>query len=298
MEKSLRSSAKQKEIARKNFIISNSINVDFVKLKKSYKIRYLILILIAVSFTAVIASDSKSREQNIIRLVAGQKYYPYYAEDLPQKGFISQIILESFKAANYVLKTEYIPWARALKMVKQGNRDGIFAIWYRKEREEWGAFSDPFYSNERVLLKLKKTKFQYSTLGDLKNLNVGVVRGYSNPELFTKNTTLVIDESADNIQNLLKLNKKRVDLIIIDQMVAEYLLHNNNDLGRDKYEWFGEPIEIISQHIAFSKKTKNYQIKLKAFNKGLKIIKANGIYENILKKSGLFKRTNIEVDID
>jgi len=229
-----------------------------------------------------------SNAEKEVRLVAGEHYPPYYSEKLPGKGFISQLITESFTASGYSVEVDYVPWARAIKSVKTGEYDGIFSIWYRKDRESWGAFSDPFFSNEIVLLKKKTLALEYESIQDLKGLSVGVIRGYSNPKLFRDAEYFTKEETSDSEHNLIKLERGRVDLILIDKMVGEYLMQAKKTLNREDYEWVGEPLEVTPQHIAFSKQVADYEAKRAAFNKGLKIIKENGVLDRILKESELF----------
>ncbi len=233
------------------------------------------LIIPLFSFTAVAEND--------IYLVAGQNYYPFYAEDLENGGVITQIITEAFQRVKYKVKIEYIPWARAVHEAKTGKRDGIFSIWYRKERETWVAFSDPLFLSKTMFLKRKEDPIKYKTFEDLKPYFIGVVRGYSYPKSFQEATYLKKIDAADNVNNLKLLAYKRIDLVLIEQMVGNYLKKTLPYLKNVELEWVGSPVGILPQHLGFSKKNKNYKKNLNAFNKGLRKIKADGTFKKIIE---------------
>ena len=219
---------------------------------------------------------------NKISLVAGQNYYPYYAEDLENGGVITQIITEAFRREKYQINVRFIPWARAVHEVKTGKRDGIYGIWYRKEREEWIVYSDPLFLSKTMFLKRKENPISFKKLEDFGPHTIGIVRGYSYPKSFQEATYLRTIPAADNLSNMKLLTYKRIDLILIEQGVGSYLMNTLPELKNEKLEWLEPPLEVLPHHIGFSKKDKNHQRNLEAFNKGLGEIKADGTMRKII----------------
>jgi polar amino acid transport system substrate-binding protein len=68
-------------------------------------------------------------------LLVSSEYPRYFSENLPDFGFITAIVVEAYKRAGYKTDIQFRPWARALKAAKEGPSDGMFALWYRRERE-------------------------------------------------------------------------------------------------------------------------------------------------------------------
>ena len=221
----------------------------------------------------------------VVRLAAGQNYYPYYAEDLEDGGFITKVIVSAFNKMGYRVEVEFVPWARATHLVKTGAADGIYSIWFRKDRESWVAFSDPLYSNITMILKRKETSVVYKTLLDLTPYTIGIVRGYSYTERFNNATYLNKIYVTDNLQNIKLLKLKRLDLILIDQMVGSYLIHSEPELAGVEFEWLEPPLESLQIHVGFSKKVKDYLSLVNTFNEGLMKIKADGTYDAIVNKA-------------
>ena len=231
------------------------------------KPKYFLLILCIVFVCAIKAYP----EEKTVRL-AGCEYPPYYGTSLQNNGFITEIITEAFKRKGYKVHVDFLPWKRALKLAKMGKYDGIYTIWYRKEREQWFAYSDPFPPNEIGFYKRREDTIPFATLEDLKPYIIGIVRGYTNPPKLEKAEYLIKEEVPTDVMNLTKLYHGRIDLALIDKTLAQYLIKTRFPEYADRIEWMGPPLELLYQHIGFSRKKEHYQKIVSDFNKGLQEI--------------------------
>ena len=83
-----------------------------------------------------------------------------------------------------------------------------------------------------------------------------------------------------------KLFKGRIDFIFIDKYVAKHIIVTKYPHYLDELEFMEPPLEIKPLYIAFSKKAKDYDSKLKAFNSGLKKLEKDGSLTKIMEKHG------------
>jgi polar amino acid transport system substrate-binding protein len=244
------------------------------------KLTTLFILLSLLSYTSQgIAVEKQVR-------LASSEYPPYFGENLKNNGFISEIIVEAFKEANYQVEVEFFPWARGLELTKRGKYDGMLALWYRKEREQWFVYSAPLPPNEIVFYKRKKDKITFNTYQDLKPYSIGIVRGYANPPDFEKSDFLEKQEVTSDEQNLRKLFLKRIDLALIDRLLAKNIIDTKFPEYAEELEWMSPPLKIDIQYLVISKKAKNYRIKLDDFNSGLKQLSEKGMIEKIMAKHG------------
>jgi len=218
--------------------------------------------------------------------LASCEWPPYYGKDLKNHGFITEIIVQAFRKSGYEVHVDFLPWARALKLTKAAKYDGIFTMWYRKDREEWVLFSDPLPPNLVGFYKRKGDDISFSTLEDLRPYTVGIVRGYHNPPEFKKASYIRKEEATTDEQNLRKLAMKRVDLALTDRLVARYIIETKLPDHADTLEWLEPPLETVTQHVGFPKKAVGHRKICEDFNRGLKLAWEDGTVRKMMDKHG------------
>ena len=243
--------------------------------------------LIAVLLSAVlltgIFTDSAAAESSVS--LAATEFPPYYGKSLPDQGFISEIIRDAFESVGYRVAISFLPWKRALVLAKSGEYDGIYCGWFRTEREQWFAFSDPLPPNVLGFYSLKRRNIHFDSLDQLHPYTIGVVNAYSYPAAFEKGHFHVEAVSEDRL-NILKLFAGRIDLVLIDKIMGQYLIRTYYPHDIDKFEWHEPPLQVENQYLMFSKKAAEYQQKLADFNRGLQQIRESGRIDAIIAKHG------------
>jgi polar amino acid transport system substrate-binding protein len=242
--------------------------------------RHLIAFVVAlvISYSATFAAERKLE-------IAATEWPPFYGKDLENNGFMTEIILEAFKRVGYEVSVKFLPWKRALKGTKSGKHDGLYSVYYRKEREEWFVYSAPLPANEWGFFKHKDADISFETFEDLKPYTIGVVRGYVVPPGFDE-AELKTALANDDEQNLRKLHKRRLDLVLTDKIVAKYIMKTKIPDAISDLEWLDPPVSTEIQYLVFSKQSPDYETNLSAFNKGLAEIEADGTLRAIMAKHG------------
>ena len=217
--------------------------------------------------------------------LAATEYPPFYGADLEGNGFMTELIIEAFARVDYDVTVKFLPWKRALEGTKAGKHDGLFTVWYRAEREEWFVFSDPLPANEIGFYKRKDRDISYRDYDDLKPYSIGVVRGYASPPGFDE-AGLKTSLANDDEQNLKKLQKGRVDLVLSDKIVGKFQIDTYLSPGDGELEWLEPPLTVDIQYLVISKEVANYDTTLADFNRGLAEIDADGTLKTIMAKHG------------
>ncbi len=227
--------------------------------------------------------SSVARAERTINLGATE-FPPYYSENLPNGGPLTKIVTAVYGLMGYRVIIGFYPWARALQMGKTGAVDGLLGVWHTPEREKWFLFSSPLPGNAVVIYKRKETPIKaFTAFNALKAYRVGIVRGYALPPGFNE-AGLQTEEVTTDIQNLMMLKEKRVDLILIDKGVAKYLLRTCFRDSSGIFEMLQPPLEYEPLYLVISRKTTDAAQKIKDFNTGFLALekegKINAIREN------------------
>ncbi len=218
--------------------------------------------------------------------IATTEYPPYYGKDLENGGFMTEIVVEALKRAGYDAEIKFLPWMRAMEGIKAGKHDGLYTVWYRKEREAWFVYSDPIApANEVGFYKHKNKDISFKTIEDLKPYTVGVTRGYALPPGFDQASLKISWEKNDEV-SLRKLHKGRVDLVLADKILGKFIIDTKIPESVPDLVWLDPPVLVESQHLVFSKKAGNFAMKLADFNRGLAEIEADGTLSAIVARHG------------
>lgn len=267
------------------------------------RVRFIWMMVVTVLFltTNVVASEKK------VTLATGE-WEPYVGSEMANYGFASEIVAEAFRKAGYELELQFYQWDEAVKLAEAGRVDGFFPAYYAKTREESFVFSDSFAESPVGLFKKSSLPTgppvtykvggrhitysvdpridQTEALKGLKKFKIGVVKSYVNTPEFDAADFLMKEEALSDEANLKKLFRDEVQLIFIDKYVANNLIAKKFPWYLNEFELMEPPLEIKALYIAFSKKTKDHNQKLKAFNTGLSLMEKDGMLKQIKARYG------------
>lgn len=237
-------------------------------------------------FTLTFLNQALSAEKRAV-VLATMNWEPYYGQNLPNDGFFTAICRTAFQRAGYEFNVTFVPWARAVEGAKDGTYDGVMGGYYTEERTQHFLYTDVVTESEEILLSLKSSKIPFSSLRDLAPYRIGGIRGGAIEAQWKATGYLTVEEVSTYVQNLEKLRENRIDAIIGDRMMWQYLLNTKHHEFRDLVEEIGPIIQATPLYLLISKKTPNHTTVVTDFNRALKEIKTDGSYEKIIKQYGL-----------
>lgn len=222
---------------------------------------------------------------NTISIASGE-FVPYTSKTIMQQGFVNHVVTEAFKQEGYVAEFDYLPWKRTYLMTKKGKFPA--ASYYNKaqKHEKDFYFSDPLITTSIVFFFLKGTTIQgWNQLSDLKPYRIGATHEYTYTKEFWalgKSGELQIDVANSDTLNLKKLIRKRIDLFPME-LVAGYELLRKEFQPSTIHTIDALPKALKTNFgvLLFSKKHPDSKKWIPIFNRGLKKIRDNGLYEKM-----------------
>ncbi len=177
-----------------------------------------------------------------------------------------------------------MPFSRILIEMEHGSLDCMFGIFNTSDRGVYMDFTAvPVRVTTLVFFENIKSNIHFKTINDLKGLTIGVVRGFKVSPAFDEAAELGLFnvEFVNKVeQNFQKLSFGRLDLVLGNQHVAEYLI---NRLNISNVRQLRTPLSAQPAYIAFSK-VKDLSHLVPLFDREVKKLKLDGSYQAIIDK--------------
>jgi polar amino acid transport system substrate-binding protein len=196
-------------------------------------------------------------------------------------GYANDVVVAAFKAVAVDVELRVMPYARCKRMVMYGDIAACFSMSASPDFKEIIAFSERpifscyagyFYNLNKPPRVPRQQDLPARTL-------VGTVIGYEYPPAFERLVAkgiIVIERSPSEEINLKKLAFGRIDLALLnynEMKSADYLLTKAGVNGKVKVTFRSG---ILDSYIGFSRRHPDGPWALREFNKGYRLIIANG----------------------
>lgn len=212
---------------------------------------------------------------------------PYYGDELPRKGFYTAIVQAAFDAAGIDTRVEFMPWARAMKEVAEGDRDVLMGAWYNEERAQTYLYSDPVFPNVVALVARKELGIEsFDSLRELTDYEIGVGRGFANGEAFDSADYLNKIPADNQILNVRKLFAGRLDMIAMTVSRFRYIAEQEG-FDTDEVVFLSPALAVKPLYIMAPHKFTYSRPLLEVFNQGLAEIRERGEIDRIFEEMGL-----------
>lgn len=238
------------------------------------------LIALGILLTVVPGAHARSL------VMCSVNWAPYYGEDLPRQGFFTDLTRAAFRAVDYDVDMQFMPWARAMLEVEQGDRDILLGAYYTDERAETYLYSDEIYSTRVGLVARKDLGIrEFDSLRDLTEYEIGYGRGWATTDEFDNADYLNKQAADSNVLNVRKLYKGRIDMIAMGfdrfQSIAK-----EEGLDPDEVVFLEPVLKESGLFILASPELDEREQVIADFNAGLRTIRENGTYDQILRDMG------------
>lgn len=201
---------------------------------------------------------------------------PYVDSNEIDHGYIAHIIKMAFAYERVDVKIHYRPWTRGVKETTRGNFDGIFPTYKSKKRLKQFIYSDIIdYSVIGHVARIEDELKIQKSKDDLSKFRFGLVSGYSNTRKIDNNVNLQKDFALSDENNIDKLCKGRVDIIVIDLNVFKKIYNQDKFKNCPQLKPILRPLENKALYLSFNKNDKNSKELRDKFNKGLNQVKKN-----------------------
>lgn len=237
------------------------------------------------------------------------EWEPYVGANMLGKGFTAEIVRQALVKAGYSVVIEFHAWDKAMAIAARGDADGVFPAYKEKSREMNFIFSNPFAESPLGLCRRKYFRTQSPTgisektgvniqfttdpridetqaLKELSKYSFGIVKGYANTPVFDAANFLTKKVAKSDTDNIAWLLRGQVDLIVIDRYVARNIMVKKYPWHSDKVEFMYPPLSVKKLYLAVSKKSGNPEKLVRDFNAGLRILKEDGIVDQLKHQYG------------
>lgn len=241
-------------------------------------------LILLIFFISIFSIFSEAEEP--VLLVTGN-WPPYSGKSAKNFGIYSEAALIAFKKMNIPMKFEFYPWSRCEEILAKGNAFASYPYVKTEKRLLSYSFTVPlnnahnvfFYYNNPAFNSFKNKDFK-----DLKQYQIGTVRGYYYVDLFKKYDLNTFSSNNDEeALNLLKA--RRIELYSNDLIVGLYLINKYFPNEKQKFKYFfAKQYTKKPLHYMVSKKYNNSYKIFKQFNRTLIKMKRNGEINRIIKK--------------
>lgn len=237
--------------------------------------------LSAVFFSSVAVTVSNARE---IKMVTTQ-WAPFYSDQLPRGGPVTEIVVEAFKRSGHQATVEYLPWSRALKKVTENQADLVLGAYYTEARSKVFSYSAPIMMVNVGLVANSSIGIEsFKSLRELSPYKIGVSKGWANSPEFDAAPYLNKDLANNQILNIRKLGFGRVDMIAVSFEVFRYEDSKIHPQHEKVTHSFLKPLLSRSPlHLIMSKQLEGQELILEGFNLALQEMKEDGTYGSILR---------------
>ena len=222
-----------------------------------------------------------------LTIVTGE-WAPFTSEKMDGYGFASEVTTAVIQQMGMEVKYEFYPWKRCEHLIQKGKAWGAIPYAKNEDRETKYAFSDGLVFSRSVFFyyKDKLDGVDWKSYKDLKPYKLGGVLGYGTHENLEKQG-LTVEFTPDVTMSFKKLKAGRIDLFSMNELVGRDLIQK---LFPDEVSLFNvlpTPELEDSLFLIVDKNNAEAVQRLETFNKALKVIKENGVYQAILKKYNL-----------
>lgn len=244
--------------------------------------------VIAVIFILLMSGRLFAQDQlpQLTRKTVSIAYTDYPPYEFPIQGGVDGLTIRKMRAAadmiGLTINFVYIPWTRALYMVKSGQVDGILSLNHTKERESFLRFPEMnLAENRESLFSLKSKNIPLiKNYSQLPPYSIGVIDDYTYGKEFDALTDLKKVFSRDDTNLIERLNKQWIDLIIVSEKVFYFQIKR---MKQKKDDYVLHPLVLNREGltVGFSKKIIDSELLVKHFNRALK--KVTQEYDNELQ---------------
>ena len=239
---------------------------------------------LVVAFALGMAAPAAEARRVVMATVP---WAPFYAPELDDEGFISEISRAAFNAAGHEADLEFMPWARAMLEVRQGDRHLVMGAYYTDERAETYIASDRIYTTSVGLVALQDLGVtSYGELRDLSEYTIGYGRGWATTDEFDNADYLDKEAADNNVLNVRKLYAGRIDMIAMNfdrfSQIAE-----DEGFDPDQAVFLDPPLQSSGLYLMASRAIDDPEGLVEEFNEGLKTIRENGRYDEIIERFGV-----------
>lgn len=237
---------------------------------------------------SALAAEYKSETPKL--KMAGHAWEPYISKQLPANGLAVNLVTAVMARAGYQVEMEFMPWKRVTEGLISGEVDLSVGSWYNQTRSQETQFTDPYLTNQLVVVKRKNDPLNFESTDEFKQFvskkgyRLGIFKDFGYGEEFNEIAPLLTLNYYKHCKQMVRdVAIKNTDIALLDHWLASNDMRKQQNVA-DHLEVIPAPLITKGLHVTISHKNEEHKEIAQAFNQALKAMKADGSYEKILKK--------------
>jgi len=239
------------------------------------------IIIVLISISVLFTSSIQASQKIVIAVDWGNPPY-MYEQSGNAAGIYPALLSAVFERMGVEMIVKTFPWKRSLKKGK-GGEAGIGGIYKTDERLKIFDYSAPIYREVVLVYVPKKQPFTFNRLSDLAGKTIGVLRGWSYGDAFDqfRQEGKVTVKAANNDSTTFKrLVFGYVDCLFAPELTGNQMLRQKD--YQDQVIALPKPLVVKDTYLVFAKRAQKKKL-LEQFNTTLKIMKADGTYDQVIE---------------
>ena len=237
---------------------------------KAARLAHVLALCLTGSISPALAQDGIS--------ITTLEWPPYTSQDLPLGGAVTGIVSQAFENAGVDPDVITLPWQRAIVMAREETDVVAYFPGYHCRHVDGFVASKPVGFGPLGLVENVEAPITWDSIDDLgqRQYLIGTVLGYANTDEFDEKAGtgwVNVVPAADDITNLRKLIRQRLDAAVIDRLVLSFLLATETSLseGRDLLAFDERALEEKTLYTCFNDTEEGRALRDR-FNAGLEAI--------------------------
>ncbi|HEY0463998.1 MAG TPA: transporter substrate-binding domain-containing protein, partial [Polyangiaceae bacterium] len=214
--------------------------------------------------------------------LASTKWVPFTGAEGEPRVALS-LTERALERAGYRSVTTFVPDGQLSPKLEHGDYDGSAALWRSEDREKYLLYSKPYLENRLVLVARKGTDVSAGSLAALKGKRVALVDGYAYGEAVDSAAETRFVRGSSASENLQALLAGKVDYVLLDDLVIEYLFEQHSKEATMRLEVGKQPLVTRTLHFAVRKALPDAQQIVDRFNDAIASMVGDGTYNKALQ---------------
>lgn len=242
---------------------------------------YIRLVLVGCLLVSFFSPGTEPRQQNPVKLVTGDNYFPYAHDSVPGGGWSVAIVAAIFAQMNQPVETEIVPWNRGLMWTEKGQYLGTYPYVYSNQRDEKFLYSAAINKVPARIYVARNSGI--TEIEHLQRKRLCIPHGYSTEGIYAdlvRNWNMVMIRAQNGMACIRHVEKGWSDVGLTNGYMT-------NEVNRERFGIdsdliiLGHELEPIPLYFLISRSYPDAQTWISRFNNALKTLIETGKKEQI-----------------
>ena len=227
---------------------------------------------------------ARAADGEVIKLVSGD-LLPYAARELPGGGMLAEVVQWAFKRVGVGTTLDWMPWKRGYELTRIAQFDATFPYARKPDREQEFFYSDLLVGGVRSIYARPDTGIDPASMGTFRGKRYCVPNGfiiYPQMDVLLQEGALKINRPASLATCAKMVALDRADFYLTESTAGDAALLQA-DVGAAVIR-LPKPFERAEYYLIVSRSHPEGAALIVQFNRGLKLLKASGDYQRIVKQ--------------